>query len=256
MIMNFNLKKSRLEKQFEETEWISGSGISKDELIRAVNLLKNSFPSKMIIKAKTFELIANKAKIAVDRDDIFQDKLFGAEIMRKQRNAWEEEIKKFFLKEEDEQMCRAWQDFGAYRGQSDFGHTSPNTRLLLNVGFTGLLDNVEKESQKHGLTESQKVFYQSCKTVLTSVITVAKRLAEAIKPYSEENSRALLNIANGKPENSYEAMQLLILYFFIHEYVCGARVRTLGRLDVLLFPFYQNDIDKGIYTKDEIKEML
>ena len=33
-------------------------------------------------------------------------------------------------------------------------------------------------------------------------------------------------------------------------------MRTLGRLDVLLYPFYVNDIANGTYTKEEIKEML
>ncbi len=88
------------------------------------------------------------------------------------------------------------------------------------------------------------------------MITVAKRLAKAIEPYNKENATALFNIANGKPNNIYEAMQLIILYFFLHEYVAGARVRTLGRLDVLLYPFYLNDITNGRYTKTDIKEML
>ena len=42
----------------------------------------------------------------------------------------------------------------------------------------------------------------------------------------------------------------------MHEKVAGARVRTLGRLDVLLYPFYKKDIESGVYTKEEIKEML
>ena len=42
----------------------------------------------------------------------------------------------------------------------------------------------------------------------------------------------------------------------MHEYVAGTRVRTLGRLDVLLTPFYENDIKNGTYTESEIKEMI
>ena len=49
---------------------------------------------------------------------------------------------------------------------------------------------------------------------------------------------------------------LLVFYFFMHEYVGGTRVRTLGRLDVLLYPFYVNDIANGTYTKAEIKEKV
>ena len=88
------------------------------------------------------------------------------------------------------------------------------------------------------------------------MITIAKRLGEAIAPYNEENETALRNIAEGAPRDSYEAMQLLILYFFMHEYIGGTRVRTLGRLDVLLYSFYQSDLASGRYTKEQIKEML
>ena len=82
------------------------------------------------------------------------------------------------------------------------------------------------------------------------------RLAEAIAPYSSENESALRQIAQGSPTNSYEVMQLLIIYFFLHEYVFKTRVRTLGRLDILLYPYYKRDIESGRYSKAEIKEML
>ena len=85
---------------------------------------------------------------------------------------------------------------------------------------------------------------------------VANRLADAIEPYNRENAKALRAIAVSAPSNIYEAMQLLVLYFFMHEYVGGTRVRTLGRLDVLLTPFYENDIRNGVFTKGEIKEIL
>ena len=88
------------------------------------------------------------------------------------------------------------------------------------------------------------------------MIHVAERLSDAIEPYHEENARALSHIAKGAPETLYEAMQLLVLYFFLHEYVAGTRVRTLGRLDVLLTPFYKKDLEEGRYTEQEIREMF
>jgi formate C-acetyltransferase len=127
---------------------------------------------------------------------------------------------------------------------------------LLKIGVSGLKQRVVDAESRDGLSEKQKEFYLSCKIVITAMQTVAKRLAHAIMPYNEANAKALFNIANKAPQNSYEAMQLLVLYFFIHEYVCGARVRTLGRLDVLLYPFYEKDVKEGVFTKEEIKELL
>ena len=54
----------------------------------------------------------------------------------------------------------------------------------------------------------------------------------------------------------YEALQLLISHFYLHEYVAGTRIRTLGRLDKILYPFYKNDLANGTFTKEEIYAML
>ncbi len=256
MILNFNQRRNRLNVQFTETNWMAGSGVSVEELNALVSSVEKSNTSKAIIKAKTFELIAKKAKIAVVEDDIFQNHLMSGNIMVNQRKRWEKEVKEQYLPLESTEIERAWNEFGAYKGMGDYGHTSPNTRLLLSVGFAGLLERTRGAAQKQGLSEHQKDFYKSCEIVLDASIAVSKRLAEAIEPYNHENAIALLNLAHGAPQNIYEAMQLLILYFFLHEYVGGTRVRTLGRLDILLYPFYQKDIENGTYTKEEIKEML
>ncbi len=256
MDLNFYLKKDILNQQFQNPKWIDTSGISTEELDGMVLSLENAYTSKAIVKAKTFEMILKKAKIAVDANDIFQDKLMVGTIMTDQRKRWENEIKERYLPQESAEIKRAWKEWGAYKGMGDYGHTSPNSRLLLTIGFSGLLKRVTLAAQKDGLSERQKDFYESCKIVLGACVTVAKRLSTVIEPYNKENAAALLNIANGAPQNIYEAMQLLILYFFLHEYVGGTRVRTLGRLDVLLYPFYQRDLANGRYTKEEIKEML
>jgi len=128
--------------------------------------------------------------------------------------------------------------------------------LLMEIGFTGILQRLSKAKEKTGLTEKQLDFYNSCMVAMNALIIYTQRLAEGILPYNDENANALKNLTDREPRNIYEAMQCLILYFFFHEYVGGTRVRTLGRLDVLLYPFYKKDIEENRYTKMEIKEIL
>ena len=256
MLLNFNETRESLAVQFSDTKWIEESGIEPSELEALALKIEAEYPNALTFRAKTFELIANRAKIAVDTLDIFQDKLKGGTVMLDQRQRRERAVKEKYLGEESERTYRAWHTYGTYDGMTDFGHTSPNTRLMLRIGFTGLLERVELAAKKAGLTERQKEYYAATKTVLSAIITVAKRLAAAIKPYNAENAEALLNIASGAPKNTYEAMQLLVLYYFLHEYVAGTRVRTLGRLDVLLDPFIKEDLASGRYTDGEISEML
>ena len=253
----FDKARKHLCTQFDNVDWMAESGLDSDELKRQYSRLMedNKNCSHALIKAKTFELICQKSRIAIDTYDMFQDKIYGASIMSDQRLLWQKEIENGVLREEYSEMCSCW-DKGAYRGVGDYGHISPNSERLLELGFSGLLFRIQKYSSKEGLSQKQKDFYKSCEIALGAFITVSKRLAQAIMPHSAENGKALMNISAHPPKNIYEAMQTLILYFFLHEYIAGARVRTLGRVDVLLYPFYRKDIENGTYTKAQIKEML
>ena len=83
MTLSFTDNRFELEKECTCTEWIESSGLSETELQKAVADIENVFSSKAVIKAKTFEFIASNARIAVDRYNIFQDKLQGCSIMAK-----------------------------------------------------------------------------------------------------------------------------------------------------------------------------
>lgn len=253
----FDKSNKRLCSQFENIEWITDSGVSPEELklkLEAIMQNEEGLP-KNIMKAKTFDVILRYSRIAIDRDDIFQDKLFGRDMIAGQRWTWEGKIIREKLSDIYSKVTSAY-ECGAYRAASDFGHTSPNSQLLMDIGFTGLLDRIDEYSKKSGLTQKQKEFYASCKIYLEAILHFISRLAQETEPYNKDNSTALYHIAKGKPANIYEAMQLLIVYFFLHEYIGGTRVRTLGRLDVLLYPFYKSDVASGTYTREEIKEMI
>ncbi len=253
----FDRNSKALTEQFKKIQWMEDSGLSEAELEREYDALMRNPDgfSKAMLKAKTFALILERSRIAVDPEDIFQDKLWGGNLMLRQREQWEQEVKTAYLPDETERIDIA-RSVCAYKGNSDFGHTSPNSRLLLQIGFRGLLQRIEEASVRPGLTPKQKDFYEACKITLQAMICFTKRLADATRPYNADNCRALENIAAGAPSNMYEAMQLVIIYFFLHEYIAGTRVRSLGRLDVLLYPFYQKDIKDGTFTKEEITELL
>ena len=76
--------------------------------------------------------------------------------MKKQRTTWEKEITGRYLRDETEDAERAWNRYGSYQSIGDYGHTSPNSELLLKLGFSGLLKRAEMYSKRSGLTEKQK----------------------------------------------------------------------------------------------------
>ena len=254
--MHFEAVREKLEGQFQDIAWIEDSGLDKDALMPLLEEMEQQYSSATMIRAKAFKLVAEKARIAVDKYDIFQDKIDGWNLIKKLRIRWEKALKAARLPAEAEEVTKAWTVYGCYHATSDYSHTSPNSRLLLEIGLSGLRQRVTKAEKQPGLTEKQKEFYRACDIMLTAVTTVALRLSRAVSPYNHKSAISLMQIALGKPRDTYEALQLLVLYFFLHDYVFGTRIRTLGRLDVLLTPFYRRDIENGTYTREEIGQML
>ena len=251
----FDEQKEKL-RTAKEHLFIEGSGEDTEALRARVLKIEVEVPSFALKKARSFAYILEHGKIGIHKEGIFQFSIEGRGILAEQRGRFEKAVIDTYLSEETEEVRRGTTVYGTYRAHSDYGHTSPNTRLLLALGLRGLLARVEEKASRSGLSEKKREFYLSCEIVLRAMICVAKRLADAIAPYNPENAEALYAISEGAPSTTYEAMQLLLLYFFMHEFIGATRVRTLGRLDVLLTPFYERDLAKGVFTKEEILELL
>ncbi len=261
MEKHFYKNRNMLNEQFKSHDWIVGSGLFHEELESKCRELEEGLEacgvSHAMIKAKTFEYITKNGQIALDENDIFADKLNGRGIIARQKQRWLEKVYSTQLREEKEYNYNVALKLGAYMSTYDFGHTSPNSKALISLGFKGLLDRIESAKASHeALTDEQAVFYESCDTVLNAMIGLVRRHAEAIKDIDPERYACLLNISEGAPKSIYEALQLLWIYFYMHEYIADTRVRTLGRLDILLYSFYKNDIKSGRYTEDEIREIF
>jgi len=258
-IKAFETVRNEIADQFVSPAWIAESGLAEDALLRGYEELMETLGDapKAIIKARTFAYLLKNGRIAVDSGDIFQDKLQHCRIIGRQRSLWAGEvIRENFEGTPMYEQLTAANECGAYSGNMDFGHTSPNTRLMLEIGFPGLLARAKACAARPGLSEAQRSFYEACIISWEAVIGFCRRLADAVQACNPENASALRNIADRAPENTYEAMQLIIVYFFLHEYVGFTRVRTLGRVDVMLMPFAKRDMENGTFTKAEIMEML
>ena len=61
MNLSFDKDRTFLEKEFTEISWIEDSGLDASLISKAVEDIEKQYSSKAIIKAKTFEYIANNA---------------------------------------------------------------------------------------------------------------------------------------------------------------------------------------------------
>ncbi len=260
MKQQFYEVRDRLSRQFEAVRWLPESGEEYETLKRSCDALERRLEaegaSRPISKASVFAYVLRHGQLALDENDLFSDKLNGRGILSAQKNRWHSEVLTAHFRTE-EPIRKAARETGAWLADADFGHTSPNSKALLSLGFSGLEARIEAARQKNApLSPAQRDFYDSCTIVQEAVRDFLRRYAAVLQETHPHRAATLAHLAEGAPRSFYEALQLLWIYFYIHEYIGGTRVRTLGRLDALLTPFYLADIKGGTATKEDIREQL
>ncbi len=154
---------------------------------------------------------------------------------------------------------------GAVRIGPDFDHSVPDWESIMTLGFPGLRERARKYRSMHQingtLTPKAEAHFDGIEIILTAVIDIIDRLYNYAKAQnhsrSEMYAKCLKSLRNGAPTNTYEALQMIYIYFVMEESFDRMQVRSLGSgLDKTLYSFYKNDIESGVYTRDEIKEML
>ena len=139
---------------------------------------------------------------------------------------------------------------------------------LLNMGFGALRDQAKAglEKAKADNDAEKTRFYEAAQITMEAAIRYIYRYAdfveaEAAKADAERSAQLteiaarMRRIAENKPENFKDAIQLLWLEFIMSN-IPGGNAMSLGRFDQYMYPFYKHDIDTGAITRDEAKEYI
>lgn len=153
---------------------------------------------------------------------------------------------------------------------SVWGHHPPDWGKILKVGTTGVkeqiteaidLENSKKEPSEMHLNE-----FKAMLVALEGLEAFGRRHAqEALKlayqckdsVRKKELMRIYKNCSNvpmNPARDYYEAVQA---YWFVYCMInSGGEYVPLGRADQFIYPYYKADMDKGILSKDEAKDIL
>lgn len=232
----FNVARKYLEAQYQNVKYDPASGLSGEELTTELeqHRAKNPDEPKIITRAWLFNLLCSKARIAIDANDCFLDKIEHHNLFNKLKNEWNKAESDLEFKNDPPVVL------GAFTSQLDTSHTCPDWRNLLKYGFSGLRDRAANGSG---------VFTDAVTIVYNGVITLIKRF-NALAPNS-----ALAELAERPPQTFHEALQLAYLYHELQE-MEGEPVRSMGRFDMLYYDFYANDLVSGRLTREQAKELL
>lgn len=178
--------------------------------------------------------ILDTCEISFSKEDIF----FGKIKCRYSMESIIEDRKKAYLSDKSLKKYDPAMDVRAYDAYYDFGHTAPCFDDIVKFGIPGLKKRIMECSKKNLLERAQR-FYLAEKKVYDALERFLVRTSDiAIQEGKHQIAEGLRNLVSCAPKNMYEAMQIVILFFNIITYIEGTTARTIGRLDRMFMPFY------------------
>ena len=218
-----------------------------------------------VAKAYAVKYVLENTKIDINEHDLFVglwsvNRLANSVTL----NKWNAEVFETILPEVKQKM-NDMNESGAVAIWPDFDHVVPDWDAILCLGFPGLKKRAEEYKELHKargtLTPETEAFFDGIIIEYTAIIALVDRLYRLALTQNHDKAKkvaeCLLHIRDGAPQNIYEAMQVIYIYFMVSECFDSYQVRSLGNgLDNTLYGFYKNDLKSGAYTKEEIKELF
>ncbi|MHA1496011.1 MAG: pyruvate formate lyase family protein [Promethearchaeota archaeon] len=152
------------------------------------------------------------------------------------------------------------------------GHVSAGYAKLLKLGYRGILKEAEdyqsKLNKSHADYKEKYEFYEAVKIYYQAAIAFSKRFALLAIEQSKNNisesrkqellhiSRLMDNLCDSPPSSFYEAVQLIWFSQNIANIIYQRSVLALGRLDQVLWSFYEKDLNSGKITKDFALDLI
>ena len=138
-----------------------------------------------------------------------------------------------------------------------------NPQKFLSRGLRDIRDEIDARLQAES-DETKIEFYQSAQMVMNALIRFIKRYAAAFSDAAADEkdvsrsaelkkiAETLAKVSEEKPATFFEAIQLLwILYIGFNMEACAGTTSAFARFDQYMNPFYENDISKGIMTREK-----
>ena len=218
-----------------------------------------------VAKAYAVKYVLENTKIDINEHDLFVglwsvNRLANSVTL----NKWNAEVFETILPKVKQKM-NDMNESGAVAIWPDFDHVVPDWDAILCLGFPGLKKRAEEYKELHKargtLTPETAAFFDGIIIEYTAIIVLVDRLYRLALTQNHDKAKkvaeCLLHIRDGAPQNIYEAMQVIYIYFMVSECFDSYQVRSLGNgLDNTLYGFYKNDLKSGTYTKEEIKELF
>ena len=143
-------------------------------------------------------------------------------------------------------------------------HSVINYEKVLKFGFEGLIKEIEHYENING----KNPMYNAMKDICQSALLMGEKYAAEAERllslkselYNEDDLRKIISVCKNVPrypaKSFAEAVQSLWFAHIINTWEDTINANSLGRLDQILYPYYKEDIERGILTKEEAFETI
>lgn len=144
------------------------------------------------------------------------------------------------------------------------GHICPNVKEWLELGPAGVIAKAEKNLV--GANASQQEFYRCVILVMQGVQKFMQRYADLLEEKADsypkytasmrELAKICHNLQNRPAQSFHEALQSTWFLFVVLHMESNASSFSPGRLDQILYPYYQKDLAEKKMDDDQALEMI
>lgn len=256
-----------IENEFENAAFDTSTGIDPTILLKDLKEMSDAptDDSRPIVHAKLFSYLLDHVQLQINEHTPFSVKLnFGIDYTDFATNS-------ILHKACSQAGAKVWHEllpdeFAAFSKFAsvgldwmtvDFTHTIPNWPYLLENGFDGILKQAKQSRQKlleEDNHQKERIsFLDSVIICYEAIIRLLGRIYDYSLAFNvPEFSRCIQNLMTKPPRTLYEVMMFSVLYLYFEE--TGAeRARSLGPIDSLYLPYYEDDRKSGIPEADLIE---
>lgn len=144
------------------------------------------------------------------------------------------------------------------------GHICPNVKEWLELGPAGVI--AKAENNLVGANASQQEFYRCVILVMQGVQKFMQRYADLLEEKADsypkytasmrELAKICQNLQNRPAQSFHEALQSTWFLFVVLHMESNASSFSPGRLDQILYPYYQKDLAEKKMDDDQALEMI
>ncbi len=269
MNTSFYANRKLIENEFENAKFDERTGTAPAilyESLKEISKAPTNEP-RTIVHAKLFSYLLDHVQLQINENTPFSVKLnFGIDYTDFATNCiLQNAISHAHSEVIQEKLPVEYAQFSKFASVGldwmavDFHHTIPNWPYLLENGFAGILKNAQESKQRLLNSEydqsKQIAFIESVILCYEAIIRLLGRIYEYSLGFNVPKfSTCIQHLMTSAPKTLYEVMMFSVLYVYLEE-TGLERARSLGPIDRLYYPYFENDKKQGC-TEAELTDLF